>query len=79
MQTYANWEYGKSEPDSEMLKQIANLYGISVDSLLDYKKEKKNTVDLDDENAILTFEGKPVPPEDLALMRRLLRGKPDDK
>ena len=30
MQTYANWEYGKSEPDNEMLAKIARLFDVSV-------------------------------------------------
>lgn len=34
MQNYANWEYGKSEPDQEMLKKLAGLFGVSVDYLL---------------------------------------------
>jgi len=32
--TYANWEYGLRQPDSEMLVKIANLYDVSVDYIL---------------------------------------------
>lgn len=32
--TYANWEYGTREPDSEMLSKIASLYNVSTDFLL---------------------------------------------
>jgi len=34
MQTYANYEYGKREPDLEILSKIANLYDVSTDYLL---------------------------------------------
>lgn len=34
MQTYANWEYGKSEPDQDSTKRLANLFDVSIDYLL---------------------------------------------
>ncbi|WP_261806118.1 helix-turn-helix domain-containing protein [Lapidilactobacillus luobeiensis] len=75
------------KPSPDTLKILADVYHIDYVKLLNMagyinKKDEekdKNTVDLDDENAVLTFQGKPVPPEDLALMRRLLRGKDDDE
>ncbi|EAH1672524.1 helix-turn-helix transcriptional regulator [Listeria monocytogenes] len=33
--TYGNWEYGIREPDLEMVTQIATLYDVSVDYLLE--------------------------------------------
>jgi transcriptional regulator with XRE-family HTH domain len=33
--TYSNWEYGRTEPDTEMLKKIAGMYAVSLDYLLD--------------------------------------------
>lgn len=38
--TYANWEYGTREPDSEMLSKIASLYNVSTDFLLGRTEEK---------------------------------------
>ena len=35
---------------------------------------KPKQVDIADDDVIMTFEGKPIPPEDLELMKRLLRG-----
>lgn len=32
--TYANWEQGKAEPDSDTLKKIADYFDVSVDYLL---------------------------------------------
>lgn len=45
MQTYANWEYGKSEPDNEMLTKIANLFDVSTDYLLG-NTDKRHYYDL---------------------------------
>ncbi|EFU88514.1 hypothetical protein UCY_02726 [Enterococcus faecalis EnGen0252] len=38
--TYANWEYGTREPDSEMLSKIASLYDVSTDFLLGRTEER---------------------------------------
>ncbi|MBM7688413.1 helix-turn-helix domain-containing protein [Enterococcus ureilyticus] len=32
--TYANWEYGTREPDSEMITKIASLYKVTTDYIL---------------------------------------------
>ena len=55
MQTYANWEYGKSEPDQKALKDLANLFDVSTDYLLGnsdkrhyYDLTKKEKMDLSD-------------------------------
>lgn len=34
LNTYANWEYGRTEPDVETLANIADLYDVSLDYLL---------------------------------------------
>lgn len=52
MQTYANWEYGKSEPDQDMLKRLANLYEVSVDFLLD---NKSNTDQLSENQKLVAY------------------------
>ncbi|WP_093626761.1 helix-turn-helix domain-containing protein [Limosilactobacillus gorillae] len=36
--------------------------------------EDRNTADLADDDTIFTFEGKPIPEQDLEYMKRLLRG-----
>lgn len=43
--TYANWEYGTREPDSEMLIKIASLYDVSTDYLLG-RTDKRHYYDL---------------------------------
>lgn len=34
MQTYANWEYGRTEPDFDMLKKLSGVFGVSTDYLV---------------------------------------------
>lgn len=34
MQTYANWEYGRTEPDFEMTTKLAELFNVTTDYLL---------------------------------------------
>ena len=45
MQTYANWEYGRTEPDFEMLSKIANVFNVSTDYLLNGTTSKSNSDD----------------------------------
>lgn len=41
LSTYANYEYGLREPDNETLIRLADLYDITMDSMLG-REEKKN-------------------------------------
>ena len=51
-----------------------------LSALLSKRASKVVAVDLADKNVIMSFEGRPIPPEDIELMRRLLRGsKKDDE
>lgn len=76
MQVYANYEYGTREPDFDTVKKLANLFSVSTDFLLgrDPKEDDLKTADLADDDTIFTFEGKPIPEQDLEYMKRLLRG-----
>ena len=74
MQTYANYEYGRREPDFQTLNKIANLFNVSTDYLLNGNKEEHKTADLADKDTVFTYEGREIPPEDLEYMKRLLRG-----
>lgn len=80
MQTYANYEYGSREPDLETLKELAKLYGVSVDYLLGKptQTETVKTADIEDDSIIFTYEGRQIPKEDLEFMRRLMRGTRND-
>lgn len=76
MQTYANYEYGRREPDLETTTKLAKLFNVSTDYLLGRasKEDDLKTADLADDDTIFTFEGKPIPEQDLEYMKRLLRG-----
>ncbi|MFC5775123.1 helix-turn-helix domain-containing protein [Ectobacillus antri] len=43
MATYANYEYGKRQPDHEILVKIAELYEVSIDYLLGRSDNEKLT------------------------------------
>ncbi|MDT7038790.1 XRE family transcriptional regulator [Lactiplantibacillus pentosus] len=67
------------EPSINNLKAVADVLNVSVDYLLgktddNSTSKKPKHVDIADDDVIMTFEGKPIPPEDLELMKRLLRG-----
>lgn len=72
MQTYANWEYGRTEPDLETTAKLANLFNVSTDYLLGRKAPGNNDIDLDKaiDNA-MSFDGKPVTEHDRKMMKQL--------
>ena len=74
MQTYANYEYGRREPDFNTVDKLANLFNVATDYLLGRKKSESKTADLSDNETIFTYEGKEIPPEDLEYMKRILLG-----
>lgn len=78
MQRYANYEYGTNEPDSNMLKQLASLYGVTTDYLLGKDKTpawatKEDTKDLkeflESNEGSMTFGGVDLTPEQDAQVR----------
>ncbi|MGY0289038.1 helix-turn-helix domain-containing protein [Limosilactobacillus fermentum] len=73
--TLGMYETNKRKPNMEMLEKLADFFGVSVDFLLGRpEKDDLNTADLADDDTIFTFEGKPIPEQDLEYMKRLLRG-----
>ncbi len=67
-------------PRKTTLMAIASVLNVSVDYLLGNSDEsgdptEKPIVDLNKDDSILTFDGKPIPDEDKEIIRRLLRGK----
>lgn len=71
----------KKDPSITRLTKVADVLHVSVDYLLGKtddpepsKKNKPTEVDISDNDVIMTFEGRPIPPEDIELMKRLLRG-----
>lgn len=72
----------KNSAPSDKLMQVAKYLGTTPDYLILGKNDESNKkktptkVDvkaaIDDDDVLMTFDGKPIPPEDLALIKRLL-------
>lgn len=64
------------------LEKVANYFNVSTDYLLGRDASPKdkgaNVVDLSKDDVILTYEGKPIPPEDLKLIQRLMNSTRND-
>ena len=73
--TNAIYRWKNQTPNIESVQKVADVLGVSTDYLLGKKDHKKKTADLNDEDIIFTYEGRQIPPEDIELMKRLLRGK----
>lgn len=75
MQTYANWEYGRTEPDFEMATKLAELFNVTTDYLLgrESKADKVHNMSVDEAlGTIMSFEGQPVTEHDKKVMKDLL-------
>ena len=73
--TVTAWETGKAEPSSSALNTLASYFNVSADYLLGRKTDSERTADLDDDDVIFTYQGKPLSDEDKALIKRLMNGK----
>lgn len=64
-----------TNPSMKTLHKIAEVLHVEPNDLLSDTTNKENTAqaDLDDDDTIFTFQGKPIPPEDLKIIRRLLK------
>lgn len=67
------------DPSLETLNKIASVLDVPVSNLTKGDEKFSNSkphIDIaDDDNAdILRFEGRPIPPDDLEVMKRYLRG-----
>lgn len=75
MQTYANYEYGRREPDFETVDKLANLFNVSTDYLLGRKSKADQVHNATVDEAlgtIMSFEGQPVTEHDKKVMKDLL-------
>ena len=69
-----------TNPSMKTLHKIADVLHVEPNDLLSDTTNKENTAqaDLDDDDTIFTFQGKPIPPEDLKIIRRLLKNDDDE-
>lgn len=71
-QTITKWENDSAEPSGGAIKSLSNVLNTSADYILGIKE--KSSIDLTDDDAIFTYEGRQIPKEDLEIIRRLMRG-----
>ncbi|PWF22444.1 XRE family transcriptional regulator [Lactobacillus johnsonii] len=78
------YSWRKKTPRMDKLQLVADVLHTTTDYLSGATDEplpqidgKNHQADLDDDDTIFTFQGKPIPPEDLKIIRRLLKN--DDK
>ncbi|MBU9695212.1 helix-turn-helix domain-containing protein [Limosilactobacillus portuensis] len=79
LSTYANYEYGNREPDIKTLADIAELFGVTTDYLIDGNKQlvKEKKIEDDLNKAIdnsRSFDGKPISDKDREIVKKILRG-----
>lgn len=76
---------GRNKPNGERLNIIATILGVTESWLTGNNVPKHNskengkltTADLADKNTLFTYQGRPIPPEDLKVIRRFMNGKDD--
>lgn len=80
--TIAMWEKNKRNVNNDDILKLAELFNVTTDYLLGNtpikyanKNNEEKKVELTDDDVIMTYEGRPIPPDDLELIKRLLRGK----
>jgi transcriptional regulator with XRE-family HTH domain len=78
-QAIARWEKGETEPDSDMLNKLANIFDVSVDFLLGRTDERQNNNISNTENdwppeaKVLFREVKKLTPEQIELVTKLVK------
>ncbi|KRL86394.1 hypothetical protein FC50_GL000913 [Lacticaseibacillus pantheris DSM 15945 = JCM 12539 = NBRC 106106] len=72
---YTAYESGKRQPDYATLKTIASLFDVSTDYLIGNSDSLHGDdgVDLDDDNPFLSYQGRPVDPDDIELFKQIIR------
>lgn len=75
-QAIGSWETGRTIPGADTLNDLADYFNVTADYLLGRpdKKEKKS-VELSDDDVIMTYQGKELSNEDREIIRRLMNGK----
>ncbi|WKZ98187.1 helix-turn-helix domain-containing protein [Lactobacillus delbrueckii] len=78
-QTISNWEVGRKVPRMKAVDKIANIFGVSRNSILAglpvemLEQEYRRVVDLTDRDIRLTYLGQQVPREYIDIIVKLMR------
>lgn len=70
--TISAWEVGRNEPSISMLKQIADVLGVTFEYLAGVKEPTADSVDLKNDPIVLSYGGKPVSDEDMDIIKAIL-------
>ncbi|MFD1670504.1 helix-turn-helix domain-containing protein [Agrilactobacillus yilanensis] len=69
------YAWKKRDPSITRIKAVAKVLKVSSDELLGIENaDNPKIIDIEDDHVLMTFEGKPIPPDDLEIIKRLLRG-----
>ena len=76
------YQWKKRNPSPKALASVADVLNVSVDYLLGKTDDnstsmKPKQVDITDDDYIITYQGKPIPPEDMEYIKRILNGGKD--
>lgn len=79
----SRWENGQTDPRMNYVRIIADYFKVSPDELLgDNNTQKKpiakditNEVNNPSDDIFLSYEGMPIPEEELEMIRRILEGR----
>lgn len=76
-QTVSNWETGLKSPRMGAIEKMATLFNVNESEIISAYPAASTvkTADLDDDDVIFTYQGKPLSEEDKKLIRRLMNGK----
>lgn len=77
--TLTGYFKGTRLPSPRNVEKLAEYFNVEKSDIdprfgRDPKEDDLKTADLADDDTIFTFEGKPIPEQDLEYMKRLLRG-----
>lgn len=69
------YEKNERTPDQKTLIKTAQYFDVTVDYLLGNSDSRGGSegVDLDDENPFLSYQGRPVDPDDIELFKQIIR------
>lgn len=79
--TLTGYFKGTSLPSSKNVQKIADFFGVGkedIDPRFELKRKPIKTVDLNDSSITFMFNGQEVSREDMKVIKRFLRGKPND-
>ncbi|WP_310652722.1 helix-turn-helix domain-containing protein, partial [Lactobacillus jensenii] len=69
--TISGWEFGRNAPSIDTLNNLSSLFNVSSEYLIGGEDNSSNTIDLKTTDD-LSYDGKPVSPEHLAIIRAIL-------